>query len=126
EVASGLLFISTSVKDGVYDHSNILPNDEVYTPGQTVQFSATGVDSGGGEAVIPEGVTWSVEDESLGTVDKNTGLVTLKDKEGTLVVNQNYKGKKVGSASIEIRYPDEIGFKTDEVSLGFEDSSTLG
>ena len=40
--------------------------------------------------------------------------------------NQNYKGKKVGSASIEIRYPDEIGFKTDEVSLGFEDSSTLG
>lgn len=125
-VSSGLIFVSTSVKDGVYNHSNITPNEEVYTPGQNVQFTATGVDSGGGEATIPDGVTWSVEDTSLGTIDKQSGLVTLKDKEGTLVVHQNYKNEVVGTASIEVRYPDEISFKTEEVSLGFEDSSTLG
>lgn len=125
-VSSGLLFLSTSVKDGKFDHSSISPNDEVYTPNQTVKFNATGVDGGGGEAPMPAGVTWAVEDQSIGTIDANTGVVTLKDKEGTLVVNQMYQGRVVGTASIEVRHPDEISFKTEEISLGFEAESSLG
>lgn len=126
-VSSGLLFISTSVKDGVFDHSSITPNEEVYTPGQTVEFKAVGVDGGGGEAPIPQEITWNVEDTELATIDAKTGIATLKDdKEGTLIVNQIYKGQIVGTASIEIRHPDSISFKTEEVSLGFEASSTLG
>lgn len=125
-VSSGLLFISTSEKNGIFDHSSISPNDEVYTPEQTIEFTATGVDAGGGEAPLPEGTTWTIEDESMGTIDADTGVVTVKDKEGTLVVHQMYEGKVVGTASVEIRHPDQISFKTDEVSLGFEASSTLG
>ena len=125
-VSSGLLFVSTSMKDGVFDHSSITPNEEVYTPGQTIEFKAVGVDGGGGEAPIPEDITWSVNDTGLATIDPQTGIATLKDKEGTLVVNQIYKDEVVGTASIEIRYPDSISFKTEEISLGFEASSTLG
>lgn len=125
-VSSGLLFISTSVKDGVFDHSSITPNEEVYTPGQTIKFEAVGVDGGGGEALIPEGITWSVDNTELATIDAKTGVATLKDKEGTLTVNQIHNGQTVGTASIEIRHPDSISFKTEEVSLGFEATSTLG
>ncbi len=37
-----------------------------------------------------------------------------------------YQGRVVGTASIEVRHPDEISFKTEEISLGFEAESSLG
>lgn len=127
EVSSSLMVISTAKPTGEFDHAAITPNDELYTPGSQVQFTATGVDSSGGPAAIPADVTWALAESSadMGTISES-GLFTAADKTGVVTVEMKQNGKSVGSAFIEIVKPDEIGFNTDEVSLGFEDSTDFG
>ena len=81
-VASALLLVSTAESDGVFDHASLSPNNTVYTPNSQIQFSAIGVDQNGGEAALPENVTWTVADAKSGTIDAN-GLFTPA---------KNYKG----------------------------------
>ena len=121
----GLLVISTASPSGVFDHAAIFPSNEIYTPGTSVQFSANGIDVGGLIVDMPEGLTYALSEESagLGTIDASTGLFTAGDKEGTVTVQLLDGSKVVGSTSIEIAKPDSIYFGTDEMSLGFNDST---
>lgn len=58
-VSSAFLFASTVKPSGVFDHASLTPNNEYYTPSTadaatTVQFEASGVDSVGSTAPLPE------------------------------------------------------------------------
>lgn len=128
EVSSGLLVISTAKATGEFDHASIAPNDELYTPGSRVQFSATGVDSTGSPADIPSDVEWVLADSSadMGTLDASGLFVAAEGKTGIVTVQMQQNGKTVGSAFIELVQPDEIYFNSDEVSLGFVDTTDFG
>lgn len=125
KISSSLLIVSTAKPTGQFDHASLAPNDLVYTPGSSVEFTATGVDSAGGEATIPSGVAWTLQDSSYGTIDSN-GKFTSNGKTGEVKVNLMSEGKVVGTTSITIAAPDEISFSSEEVSLGFDKQSDLG
>ena len=127
-VSSSLLVVSTAVKTGVFDHAVLSPNNEVYTPGSTVQFEAKGVDTAGMAMDLPAGVTYAISADSqdLGSVDAQTGLVTIGEKCGTLGVELRLNGETVGSTTIDVAVPDNIYFANEEISLGFTEETDFG
>ena len=129
-ISSGMLCISTESQDGVFDHAVISPREELYTPGSAVQFSAVGVDSSGGAAVLPDDLVWKLAETSatLGTIDPATGLFTAANNSdvGTVTVALCQGDTVVGTASVELVKPNEVSFNSDEISLGFDEESDLG
>lgn len=127
-VSSSILIVSTAEPTGIFDHAQLSPNNEVYTPGYEVQFEAQGVDTAGMAMELPEGLTWSVAEGSkdLGTIDENTGVFTAGQETGQVTVNLIFEGDVVGETTIEIAAPDQIYFASEEISLGFEEASELG
>ena len=124
-VASSLLVVSTAKPTGVFDHANLTPNNEIYTPGSQVQFTAKGVDSSGAAVDLPADGVFALADESFGSITED-GLFTANDRTGTVTVNYLSGGEVCGSVSIEIQNPDELYFATDEISLGFEAETDFG
>ncbi len=123
-VSNALLVCSTAKPSGEFDHATITPNNTVYTPGSTVTFTAKGVDSSGYAAELPADGTLVLADSSFGTIEN--GVFTSSGKTGTVVVNYISGGEVAGSTSIEIRTPDSLAFKTETVSLAFDQQSDLG
>ena len=128
EVSSSLLVVSTTQATGVFDHAVLSPNNEVYTPGTQVQFSAVGVDTAGKSVALPEGVSYALSEgcENMGTMDAVTGLLTTNEACGTLGVDMLLDGKVVGTTTIEVATPDQIYFANEEISLGFEETTDFG
>ncbi len=127
-VSSSLIVISKATQTGEFDHAVISPNSDIYTPGSKVQFTASGVDAAGGAAPLPEsGLSWSVTSGSeLGSIDAATGVFTAAEgKTGTATVALSYAGKTVGSAELELQWPDKLGFTNTSVSLDFGETSDL-
>ena len=123
-VSSALLVCSSAKPSGEFHHASLLPNNNYYTPGSSVEFSAKGVDSSGFAAPLPEDGSYAVADESFGSFTDN--VFTSSGKEGTVVVNYMSEGKVSGSTTIEIRTPDELSFAKEELSLAFDQHSDLG
>ncbi len=127
-VSSTIMIISNAAQTGEFDHAVLTPNSDIYTPGSKVQFSASGVDSAGGAAALPEsGLSWSVQSGSeLGSIDAATGEFTAAEgKTGTVTVALSYNGAVVGTAELELQWPDRLGFTNTSVSLDFGDTSDL-
>ncbi len=127
-VSSSILIVSKAEKTGVFSHAQLSPNNEVYTPNSKVDFDAKGVDTAGFAMDLPGGVKFKLADNSkdLGTIDESTGVFKSNDKTGKVTVNLLKDNKVVGETTIEIAVPDQISFASEEVSLGFEQSSDLG
>ncbi len=127
-VSSSLLVVSVAEATGVFSHAQLSPNNEVYTPGSQIAFEAVGVDTAGLGTEVPEGVTWALAEASaaMGIMDPETGVLTAGAEAGLVTVNLIYEEKVVGETTIEIAKPDHIYFGSEEISLGFEDSSDLG
>lgn len=127
-VSSSLLVVSAARATGVFDHAVLSPNQEVYTPGSIVKFNAQGADSAGGSAALPEsGLSWTVtEGADIASIDAVTGTLTAAEgKTGAVTVALNYNGKVVGTTSVELQWPDKVGFTNANISLDFGERSTL-
>lgn len=123
KVSNTIMVLSNAKPTGEFDHAVLTPNDEVYTPGSTVQFTATGVDASGVKADIPTGASWAVLSGG-GRIDAN-GLYTAADDTGEVTVGLNVDGKTVGQTSIQVQWPDKLGFTNNSVSLDFSQTSDL-
>ena len=124
-VSTSLFIVSTAKPSGEFDHAAIEPNNLVYTPNSKVTFSAKGVDSAGGQATLPDDVSWALEDSKYGEINSE-GIFTSNGTTGEVKVNLMSGGNVVGSTTITIAIPDSITFNNDEVSLGFDKESNLG
>ncbi len=127
EVCSSLLIVSTAKQTGVFDHAALTPNNELYTPGYEVQFSASGIDTAGFPMDVPADATWALAEDSkdMGTIDAKTGLFIAGDKTGVVNVQLLQGSKVIGETSIEIAVPDNIYFNSEELSFGFDAESNL-
>lgn len=123
KVSNTIMVLSTAKPTGEFDHAVLTPNNEVYTPGSTVQFSATGVDAVGGSAAIPAGASWSVISGG-GNIDNN-GLYKAQNTVGEVTVGLMVGGKSVGTTSIKLQWPDKLGFTNNSVSIDFGKTSDL-
>ncbi|MCD7774149.1 MAG: phosphodiester glycosidase family protein, partial [Clostridiales bacterium] len=124
-VSTAILICSSAVATGVFDHASIEPNNEIYTPGSTVTFTAEGVDSAGYAASLPSDGYFALADSTYGTITTD-GVFTSNGTTGTVTVNYISGGVVCGTTTIEIQEPDEIYFTNEEVSLGFDVETDLG
>lgn len=124
KVSNTVMVLSTAKPTGQFDHAALTPNDEVYTPSSTVQFTATGVDVSGGKVDIPTGASWAVLSGG-GTIDETTGLYTAENTCGTVTVGLMVGGQTVGQTSIQVQWPDKLGFTNNSVSIDFGQTSDL-
>ena len=127
-VSDALLVVSTARFDGDFDHASVSPQNELYTPGSQVAFTALGADSAGGAADLPEsGLTWVLDTPAAGRIDASTGVFTAaKGYVGDVRVRLTYQGQDVGSASVTIAEPDQVYFSGKSLSLDYEKTSDLG
>lgn len=125
QVSSSILIYSDAKSTGEFDHAVISPDSEVYTPGSTIMFVAKGVDSSGAVVDLPSGGSFSIADDSMGSID-NTGKFISSGKTGEVVVKYNLDGKVCGKTTVEVQKPDSIYFLNDEVALAHDKESDLG
>ena len=123
KVSNTIMVLSTATATGEFDHAVVTPNDEVYTPGSKVQFTASGVDSTGSSADIPAGASWEVLSGG-GSIDAK-GLYTAADTTGEVTVGLKAGGKTVGQTSIQVQWPDKLAFTNNSVSVDFGETSDL-
>lgn len=124
KVSNTIMVLSKAQPTGQFDHAVLTPNAEVYTPGSAVQFSAAGVDAAGSSADIPEDAVWTVISGN-GTIDANGLLNTAADTCGEVTVGLESGGKIVGQTSIQVQWPDKLGFTNTSVSIDFGETSDL-
>ena len=124
KVSNTIMVLSNAQPTGTFDHAVLMPNNEVYTPGSTVPFTAAGVDAAGGRADIPADAVWTVISGN-GTIDANGLLNTAADTCGEVTVGLKSAGKIVGQTSIQVQWPDKLGFTNTSVSIDFGETSDL-
>ena len=123
-----LMVVSTAKPTGEFDHAVIAPDKELYMPESEIKFEATGVDSAGSKAPLPNGLKWRLAKDSitLGEIDEKTGVFTGASRATGKVTVELINGEKVvGTSSIQLVVPDYIGFDSEEVSLGFNETKEL-
>ena len=127
KVSSTLFITSSATPSGEFDHASLLPNNDVYTPGSEIEFTAVGVDSSGAPAPLPADGAFALADDSadLGSVTP-AGVFTSNGATGAVTVNYVSGGAVKGSTTVEVQNPDEIYFSDEEISLGFEEENDLG
>lgn len=123
KVSNTIMVLSTAKPTGQFDHAVVTPNDEVYTPGSTVQFAATGIDAAGGKAEIPAGASWAVLSGN-GRINAN-GLYTAAGTCGEVKVGLEVGGKIIGQTRIQVQWPDKLDFTNNSVSIDFGQTSDL-
>ena len=120
---TGIAVISKAVADGKFDHAAIEVENKLVTPGSTVNFIATGADSAGGPAEIPENVTWQLKDASFGTIAN--GVFVSNGKTGAVTAQMVYEGKVVGEATVEVVIPDSLSFVMANITAPYTKTVSL-
>ena len=136
-VSTSLLIVSASEATGEFDSVVIHPDNEVYTPGSTVELTAIGVDTAGFGMAVPDGVTWRLADSysQMGVIVENPSetegqiaalFTAAESKTGTAVVEAVYNGAVVGSVTIELQWPDTLTMANSQFSLDFSEETDFG
>ncbi len=114
----GILVISTAPATGEFVRASITSENDYYTPGSTVKFSALGTDLVGTAAEIPEDATWQLADSSMGTIEN--GVFVSNGKTGTATAQMVWNGEVVGESSVEIVIPTAFGFSQAVMTVPFD------
>ena len=135
-VSSALLVVSNSEATGIFASAIISPNNEVYTPSSTVDFSAIGADTAGFAMAIPEGASWQIAEDSAvkGEITEAIGaegelaatFVAEDGAVGTATVEVVYEGTVYGSTQIELQWPDTLTMTNSRFSLNFGEETDFG
>ena len=133
-VSGTILVVSTVAASGEFDHAAITPDDEYYTPGSSAALTADAMDFSGAPAkALPEGVTFTISDETMGTISETavngrsaSATFTSTGKTGDVTVNLASGDRTVGSAVLHVQEPDKLAFAADEANLNYNDVSDLG
>ena len=84
------------------------------------------MDKNGGEAALPENVTWTVADAKSGTIDANGLFTPAKNYKGDVTARLLVDGTVKGTTSVKIADITDLYFSSASVSLDFGATSDLG
>ncbi len=116
-VSNTLMFVSTAVADGTFDHAIVSADNEYVTPGSTVTLSAKGVDAAGGVADIPENATYQVKDVAYGKIEGNKFVSS--GEMGAAVIQMVVDGAVVGETTVNVVVPDSISFGREQLTVPY-------
>ena len=138
-VGDAVIFVSTeSMSSEPVEHDNtfakahILPNNDLFVVGTTINFTATGSNAYGDPVDLPQDVVWELDVEkstpNIGTIDPATGVFTANGTtSGNVYVNLKYNGVVVGSTKVDLTWPSwnySNAFATN-FTLGYNETKTL-
>ena len=118
DTTHGILVITTAPSTDEFVRAEITTENEYYTPGSQVQFSAIATNLVGELVDMPEDITWQLEDTSFGTIT-NDGLFTSNGTVGTVNAQLVYEGKVMGEKEIGIVWPTDFAFSSDAMTVPF-------
>lgn len=84
------------------------------------------MDKNGGEAPLPENVTWTVADAKSGTIDANGLFTPAKNYKGDVTARLLVDGVVKGTTTAKIADVTDVHFSSTSVSLDFGGTSDLG
>ena len=121
---NSVILVSKAKATGEFDHAVLNSEYDYYAPGSSAIMNVSGVDAAGSPAEIPtEGITWSLSDDSFGTVEN--GVFTSNGTKGDVTVEMNYNGEVVGQKLIHVVDPDKFQLALDETVLPYGKSMTV-
>ena len=123
-VSTSLVAISFAKSSNEFDHAVISSDYDYITAGTSMQFNVTGVSNTGNTAVIPEGAYWKVSDETIATIDKDTGLFTALAN-GAVTVDYIVNGESAGSKVINVVIPDALAMESIAMNAIYGEPATL-
>ena len=112
-VSTGLVMISTAPSSTAFDHAVLESDYNNATVGSTVKMTAKGVSATGNVVDLPEGATWAVSDEDIGSIDEN-GVFTAKAL-GSVEVRLVLDGTVLGYKTLNVVTPDQIYFTKEKL-----------
>ena len=112
-VSTGLVMISTAPSSTKFDHAVLESDYNNATVGSIVNVTAKGVSATGNVVDLPEGATWAVSDEEIGSIDEN-GVFTAKAL-GSVEVRLVLDGTVLGYKTLNVVQPDQLYFSKDKM-----------
>ncbi len=122
-VAASLVAVSTAKPSDEFDRAIIESDYDYLTIGTSLTMTAVGVNNIGSSAVIPEGVTWAVSDDSIGTISED-GIFTAAAN-GDVEVSLMLDGTAVGSKTLHVVVPDSLEFEEDSMNVIYDTPTKL-
>ena len=114
-VAASLVAVSTAKASKEFDHATVTTDYEYLTIGTSINASAVGVSASGNAAPIPEGATWTVSDETIGSITPGTGVFTALEN-GDVEIRLVQDGEVLGSKTVHVVVPDAIAFEKEKIN----------
>ena len=118
-VGDAILFVSTESMtdteteepDTKFNKAHILPNNDLFVVGTTIEFEAIGSNAYGDPVALPEGLVWELDETkstaNIGTIDPETGVFTANGTtSGNVYVNLKDGETIVGSTKVDLAWPD--------------------
>ena len=102
--AHGVFVVSNVGPTGELDVININSDYDYFAPNTEFKFGAEAIDTHGYAMNMPANITWTLSDDSFGTI--NDGVFKSNGKKGAVVVNVAVNGTVVGSKTINVADPE--------------------
>ena len=116
-VSNTLMVISTAVADGTFDHANLSTKYAYYAANSEAVISVVGADASGAAADIPENVSWTLSDDSFGTIAD--GVFQSNGTLGTVTAQMLVADIVVGAIDITVVNPTSIAFAAAEKTVPY-------
>jgi len=111
---ASIIIASKAAPSGVFDHLSMLAESEYVTPGGSVKLDIKGVDGAGMPAPLPEDITYEATGGSL-----VNGIFTSDGTLGEQTVTAYYKGKEVGTVTVQVVIPTSISFDNAAMAVPY-------
>ena len=122
-VATSLIMVSTAPSSTAFDHAVLEAKPAYLTVGSSVQITATGVSPMGNAAEIPEGTTWAVADESIGTITDDGVFTAVRN--GNVDVYLMLDDQIVGTITMHVVIPDALYFSKENLDAVYGETVVL-
>ena len=122
-VATSLMMVSTAPSSTAFDHAVVESDYNNMTIGSTVHVAAKGVSATGNTAELPEGTTWTLSDDRMGTINADGAFTAARV--GSVEVCLMLGDQIIGSKTINVVYPDNVYFTKSNVNAVYGQSVNL-
>ncbi len=122
-VSTSLLMVSTAPDSTAFDRAVVESKYAYFTVGSSDTFTATAVSATGNQVEMPEGVTWAISDESVGTITSD-GVFTAKAN-GSAQILLKLDDVVVGYKNINVVDPDNVYFEKAKINAIYGEPVTL-
>ena len=115
---NSVIIVSNAVATGIFDHAVLDTEYDYYAAGAAATVTSAGVDTNGYPVEVPtEGISWSLSDDSFGTIVD--GKFTSNGKLGDVTLQMVYGGNVVGEKTIHVVNPDNFAFTVSDTVIPF-------